>query len=205
MQRVFDPRTGALMYKAPNPEAFGFDWEPLKSAVADMDRLAGDLERTVAKIRELHDAQRDAETKDRQAFATAIKEGKKDPGTKHADKRAADIRNAERRREALKVAITEQAAAITTTIDEHRSEWQQQVGSRIPKAQDRLSRAVAEVEAARGELQGLHGLVDWLTKPDQSYAPKDAAKNTNVIVKGGINRQGGEPTLASIRREAESA
>lgn len=205
MQRVFDPRTGALQYKAPNPEAFGFDWPVLKAAVADMDRLAGDLEQTVAKIRELHDSQRDAEASDRQAFAAAIKEGKKDPGTKNADKLAADIRNAERRREALKVAITEQAAAITATIDEYRSEWRSEVSDRLPAAQDRLEAAVREVEAARAEIQGLRGLADWLQEPAKPYSPQAAAKNTNVIVQGVVNRRGQEPTLASIREEARSA
>lgn len=205
MQRVFDPRSGGLQYKAPNPEAFGFDWPALKAAVADMDRLAGDLDRTVAKIRELHDAQRDAEAKDRQAFAAAIKEGKKDPGTKHADKLAAEIHNAARRREALKVAITEQAAAITATIDQHRNEWRSEVEERLPASQDRLEAAVREVENARAEIQGLRSLADWLQEPTKPYSPQAAAKNTNTVIRGGINRQSGEPTLASIREEARSA
>ena len=203
--RVFDPRTKDVTYDVPNVEGLGFDWPELEKAVEDFNRLKVDLDRTVAKVRELTEARRGAEDKDQRALAAAIREGKDDPGEQHVAKIDADIRNAERRRDALRFAIQEQAAVITATIDEHRSEWQHEVGSRIPKAQDRLSRAVAEVEAARGELRGLHGLSDWLQKPDESYAPKDAAKNTNVVIQGGINRQGAEPTLTSIREEARSA
>lgn len=205
MQRIFDPRTGALNWRAPNPEELGFEWPALKATVADMDRLAGDLEETVAKVRELHDSKRDAERKDQEAYAAAIRDGKTDPGEKHAAKVDADIRNAERRRDALRIAIQEQAATITATIDEHRDTWRTEVSDRLPATQDRLSRAVAEVEAARAELQRLNGLADWLQEPRRTYAPKEAAKNTSTVIMGGINRQGGEPTLASIRREAESA
>lgn len=205
MQRIFDPRTKDVQYSVPNVEALGFDWPELKAAVESFNHLREDLDRTVAKVRELTEARRGAEDQDQRALATAIREGKDDPGEKHTAKIDAEIRNAERRRDALRLAIQEQAAVITSVIDEHRSSWRSEVEEKLPATQDRLSRAVAEVEAARGELQGLHGLSDWLQEPGKAYAPKDAAKNTNVIIQGGITRQGGEPTLASIREEARSA
>ncbi len=205
MQRVFDPRTKAVTYDVPNVEGLGFDWPALKATTEDFDRLRRDYDRTVQKIRELFNAQRDAEAKDNQALAAALREGRQDPGTKHSDKLAADLKNAERRRDGLQLALQEQAAVITARINEHRSAWRSEVSDRLPAAQNRLEAAVREVEAARGELQGLNGLVDWLQEPSKPYAPQEAAKNTTVVIQGGINRQDQEATLSSIRREAESA
>ncbi len=108
--QVFDRRTKAVTYDVPDVEALGFDWPDLKAATEDFDRLRKDLDRTVAKVRELHEARRDTEGKDQRALAAAIREGKEDPGEKHTAKVDAELRQAERRRDALRIALQEQAA-----------------------------------------------------------------------------------------------
>lgn len=201
-RRVFDPRSGALQYKAPDPGEF--DWPELRAAVADMDRLAEDHRKTAAKVRELDDSKREAEEKDRQAFAESLRSGAKDPGSKNAEKLEAEIVQATRRRDALKVALGEQAKAIDAVIAEHRAEWRQEVGAEIPETRARLEVAVREVESLRGELAKLGELQSWLAEPG-AQASQQAAKNTNVYVQGGIQPRGREATLASILQEARGA
>lgn len=187
--RVFDPRTKAVTYDTPDVEALGFDWPELKAAVEDFNRLKADLERTASKVRELNESRQGAEDQDQRALAAAIREGKADPGEQHTAKVDAEIRNAERRRDALRLAIQEQAAAITSVIDEHRSKWRSEVSDRLPATQDRLEAAEREVAATRSELEGLHGLAEWLREPSKPYTPKEASPNTTVVIQGGIHRQ----------------
>jgi DNA repair exonuclease SbcCD ATPase subunit len=201
--QVFDSRTKSVNYST--PDVSGFDWPKLEKVTKDFDRLKADYERTVQTVRELFDSQRSAAEKDNQALAAALREGRADPGTKHADKLAADLKLSERRRDALQLALEQQARTIADTIDTHRGAWQGEVRERIPAAQQELEEAVRRVERARSQLTHLRGLDAWLQKPDQSYTPREAAKNTTLLIKGGINRQGQEPTLASIREEARGA
>lgn len=203
--QVFEPRTGQVRYNAPDVEELGFEWPALKAAVAALDRLAEDYRDTGHKIRELHDSRREAEGKDREAFAAAIQDGKKDPGTKHVDELEKALDAATRRRDALKVAIEQQARTVAETIGEHRSEWRSEVTDRLPAATTRLEVAVQEVEDARAELHRLRGLEAWLETPGEPYKPGAAAKNTTTVIRGGINRRGQEPTLSAIREEARSA
>lgn len=178
---MFDSRTGRFNHQAPDLKGLGLEWPELAKISAEIDRLGEDFEQTTAKHRELNESRRDAEDKDNAAFAEALRTGKGDPGRKHTDKLEAELAAATRRREALRVALSDLDREKRRVVAENRGKWRAEVERKIPASQSRLRDAVANVRSARSDLQALQALQVWLSEPGRTFKP-GASESTSVVM-----------------------
>lgn len=165
--------TGRYDFKRPGLD--GYDWPALSEIVERVESYGADLAETTRRVKELENSRRDAERKDTAAFAEAIQSGRKDPGTPNADELQVEIRDATRRREALRVALQGLGPELLSVIEEGRSAWLPQVQDGLSGATERLEEARQAMRRAEAELSRHRELIAWLEDP-QDYRPGQASK-----------------------------
>jgi hypothetical protein len=170
---IFNRLTGYLDLKIPNLE--GFDWTELKDKVEDIRRLGTDFTEAGRKVRELTDNRPKAKRDDTAAYAEAIKAGKKDPGTKHADELEQQIEAVSRRREALRVVVEDRARELLALVERGRGEWANEAQASMGAAEERLEEAHAEVKRAEAEVLRHKRVLAFLEDPE-NYRPNRVAK-----------------------------
>lgn len=170
---MFNSMTGNFAFEAPDLD--GYDWSALHEIVSRITRYGDDYRTTSQTLRELSGTRHIAERKDTAAFAEAIQSGKKDPGTPNADKLEAEIGDLERRKGALRVALSNLESELLDTIEAGRGEWLPQVKDGLGGAERALEEARQAVAAAEAERARHLELIAWLTDP-QDYRPGKASK-----------------------------
>lgn len=170
---IFNRYTGSYDFQRPDTD--GYDWSALEEIAGRVESYGADLTATTRRLKELTEARREAERKDTAAFAEAIQAGGKDPGTPNADKLEREIRDAERRRDALKVALQGLGPELLSTIEQGRGEWLPQVQDGLSEATERLEEARQAMRRAEAEVARHKELIAWLEDPE-NYKPGKASK-----------------------------
>lgn len=165
--------TGRYDFKRPGLD--GYDWPALSEIVERVESYGADLAETTRRVKELENSRRDAERKDTAAFAEAIQAGRKDPGTPHADELQVEIRDATRRRDALRVALQGLGPELLSVIEEGRAAWLSEVQEGLSEATERLEEARQAMKRAEAEQARHRELIAWLEDP-QDYRPGQASK-----------------------------
>lgn len=144
------------------------DWPPLQKAVATYDRLREEQNVTQRRVYDLTQELERSREKDRQTYAKAIAAGKDDPGTPAEDKTRGEHHDAQRRLEALGLAVENAERALVDVVDEHRENWTDEAGGEVEQARQEFANAVEAVAAAAEKLAERRGALRWLRKfPDE--------------------------------------
>lgn len=203
---IFSRYTGGYDFQRPDLE--GYDWPELRDVVARIERLGGELTEATRTARELADSRREAERKDTAAFAEAIQAGRKDPGEVHTTKLEAQIRRAERRRDALRVALQDLGPEVLSVIEEGRADWLPEVREGLSEATERLEEARRAMQRAEVEQARHRELIAWLEDPE-GYKPGKASKVRGVTQAPkarppAFSVMGGRPSSAGASPPAKS-
>jgi hypothetical protein len=170
---MFNRLTGHFDLDIPNLE--GFDWPELEEKVADIRRLNADFAEAGRKVRELTDNRPKAKREDTVEYAAAIKDGGKDPGTKHADALEKQIEAVSRRRDALRVVLRDRANELMALIERGRDEWANEAGASLSATEEQLEEARAAVERTEAEVLRHRQILAFLENPEE-YRPNKVAK-----------------------------
>ncbi len=142
----------------------------------------------IAAERELEQARKT----DEEAFATALRAGKRDPGRQHEIKATEKRDEADRQVRGVTAAVRQQEREVVQVVAAHREQWQQQAAEQTAKARQQVLDAVDAVRVARERLAGALELERWLHEFPRKfdYTPQRLKINQ---------------TLEAITREATGA
>ena len=161
-------------------------WPQLDAEAANLTRLHTELREAQDAAGNAKQAQRAAVEKDRRALAKAMREGKPEPKESAVAKADAALAAAERRREALQLAVDEQEDRILALVEENRDVWAADVDRAQEKVRERQRRALDEIRAAANDAADVGRLRAFLERPDG----KGAAATWNPHVSGLVGRSG---------------
>ncbi len=136
----------------------------LRSTAGELDRLAGEREAAVAE--------------DRRRLGRAIRQDKAEPDDSAVQKVDGKIQAANRRREAIELAIEVLEREILALVERNQGRWQRDVDDRVARARTDLAKQLEEYVAARRALMeelALAGFVrHFLVKPQKAWIATDA-------------------------------
>ncbi len=208
---MFNKYTGQLEYSSPDFKKLSLNWPPLVEIDAQIRKLGEDFSQTEAETGRLAQGRGEAQDADRQAYASALRSGDKDPGSKHTDKLERSLEAARRKAEALRLALQDLDTERRTLIDKHREEWRSEVEDRLPEAREDLRAALSRMQATRSHLHQLQGVVAWLAEPAKPFEPSTAPpRNTSHVIGVATTQQVApsvqvDAALAAIASEAAEA
>ena len=107
---------------------------------------------------------------DRDAYAAAIRAGRKDPGQLKTSKATEKVEAKRREVEALEAAATDAHNELVKEIEQHREAWSAKVAERIDERRAAVRSAIDAVVAANQALRDDLALSSWLDGfPDARY------------------------------------
>lgn len=163
-----------------------------QQAADEVRRLEAERHKAVAERGRLERARNGAVEADREAYAAALRGGKKeggDPGTPATEKADKAIAAAHRREEALATAAGQTRAELAEVIKAERSELERVAAERVAEARERFRSALEGLVAEQRGLSEALGFSGWLAGfPETTYAP---AKHTPAV--RGIATLSGDP------------
>lgn len=168
-------------------------WEPLNEAAAEYDGLLAERSTLYARRQELDRQLRDAQGRDREAWADAMETkgtAAARPGTKHTDRVRKEIEEAEERMSALDILIRRKQAAIVALVETNRDGWLADNAEAMASDYRIYADAITEAAAARQRLDQRRGLTDWLTRFNVEAVYR--SRTTRVAGLVGAN---GEPVI----------
>jgi len=168
------------------------NWPPLQKAVAQYERLREEQNVTQARVYDLARELEDAREKDRQAYAKAIAAGEGDPGTPAEGKTQDELHNAQRRLEALALAVKNAEQALAAVVEANRDKWAGEASDEAEQARQELADAVEKLAAANERHAERRALVAWL-----SGFPEQASIRVVAPPIRGLPRPSGEAYFVS--------
>jgi hypothetical protein len=136
-------------------------WKPDRQAQEAIEKAAGAHVKAREDLAALESQLGAAERNDELALGRALLAGKPEPASTAAKVRE-EIADQQRRIKALERAHEEARNELTATIEENRQPWQREAIKETSKAKTRYESALAELEAARGNLSAAVGLSGWV-------------------------------------------
>jgi chromosome segregation ATPase len=170
---MFNRLTGHFDLQIPSLQ--GFDWPELEEKAAEIQKLDADFAEAGRTLRELRDDRPKAKRDDTAAYAEAIKAGKKDPGTKAADRLEAQIEAVSRRRDALRVVLGDRANELLALVVKERDGCLAEANTSLSVAEEGLEEARAAVQGAEAEVLRHKQILAFLEDPE-GYRPNKVAK-----------------------------
>lgn len=137
-------------------------WKPFRQAQERIEKAAGAHAKARQDLAPLEAQLGAAERNDELALSRALLDGKDEP-TPTAAKVRGEISAQQRRVKALKRAYGEAQAELGATIEDNRSAWSREAIRETSRARTRYESALAELEAARGNLSAAVGLSGWVS------------------------------------------
>ena len=161
-----------------------------QQAADEVRRLEAERHKAVTERGRLERARNGAVEADREAYAAALRGGKKeDPGTSATEKADKAIAAARRRDEALATAAGQTRAELAEVIRAERSELERVAEENVEQARERFRSALEGLVAEQRGLSEALGFSGWLAGfPETIYAP---AKHTPAV--RGIATLSGDP------------
>jgi len=144
---------------------------PVREAVEKHGELLTEYQTTVRRRQALERTRQQAVLADRNAYATAIAEGKEDPGQPATRERDAEITETARREEALEVAVTRAREAELEAIARAAPKLRAHARKTAEKERRALLEAIDQVAEHRLRLAEAVELENWTaTAPQEGYA-----------------------------------
>ena len=161
-----------------------------QQAADEIRRLEAERHKAVTERGRLERARNGAVEADREAYAAALRGGKKeDPGTSATEKADKATAAARRREEALATAAGQGRAELAEVIRAERSELERVAEENVEQARERFRSALEGLVAEQRGLSEALGFSGWLAGfPETIYAP---AKHTPAV--RGIATLSGDP------------
>jgi hypothetical protein len=205
---------------------------PPDSPFPDLDLLRDELERLREELRRAGIAI-DARGEDRAAAerldlrdqAAAVREGKRDPGTKRQDKVDKEKEEWEHKFAAIQEAIRQVTDEVVALVEERREDWKEAAESASSAAREAYLEALAQAVTANAAVREANALLRWVsTFPDMKSwkapqgltglrSPAGDPYTTNVILDGLIeeaslaphyDRYGGRPSPVPVLTHEEA-
>jgi hypothetical protein len=144
-----------------------------------------------------------AAQRDKQAYASALSEGKPRPAKREEEKVAAELADTELRAEALKLAIDSALDERAKLLAENHPLWRRAAMKELSRAKTRYEGAIEELAAARDGLSDEAALVAWLDSGSSAAAATDLLGGRT-----GADARGRAPvnfsrTIEELRADAE--
>lgn len=135
----------------PAPELIEVD--PIRAAFEKHAAANERFRNARSALGELEDTLRDAEARDRDAYADAIERGRRDPGTQHADAHQLKIAEARRYCDATALVRQRTFAELRDTVNEHQAAWVEAAEGKYRDAFSEYTDAVAAMRQKYDDLQ----------------------------------------------------
>lgn len=139
------------------------DAAELRKALADVARLRAELAKASADVQATQRAVEAAANADRAAYAQALRLGKPDPGTPESERAAAKLADANRRHDALRLAVLDSESEATALVADNRAAFQAQLAEEREKAAATARERLSALVASRRHIADLDTFAAWLT------------------------------------------
>ena len=173
----------------------------IRQAADAHERLVTEHAAVRARHYDLVNSRWQAAERDRDAYATAIADGKDDPGQEHTRQHDAQITDAARREEALEVAVSRARQTFVAAVERRKEPVLASARDREEKERVALLEAVEQVAEHLHKLAEARHLKTWVEKVSEEgharWRPGDGGHLPGV--KGGPS---GEPVLVGQVVEA---
>jgi len=165
----------------------------IRQAADAHERLVAEHAAVRARHYDLVNSRWQAAERDRDAYATAIADGKDDPGQEHTRRHDAQITDAARREEALEVAVARARQTLVEAVERRKGSVLASAAEREEKERAALLAAVEQVAAHRHKLAEARHLKTWVEKvADEGHARWRPGLGGHLP---GIQGPSGEPVL----------
>jgi seryl-tRNA synthetase len=181
-------------------------WEEFEKVSKAYRELAQERQVTSRRVGALVNDRERAIHQDRDALARAIREGKPDPGNKKIEQIEKETEACRRRVEALELALDDAESEIMDVLDEHRSEWAEEVRAEVLEAQAAYAEAVEAVAAARHKVSMKFSLLFWI----EGFPDTQTSYRVRGSYVGKLKAQNGDPyifdqVVEALREDAQPA
>ena len=167
------------------------EWEELERVRVALEDLKKERRVTATRLSSLSGERERAISKDRDALAQAIREGKSDPGDKSVEKVEKEIQACNRRIEALDVALEDTERDLIAVVDEHREEWAPEVEGALEGARQEYGEAIEALARAYAKVTSTYALLRWVKLfPEQEMSYRVRGMKVNAL-----RGQHGDPYL----------
>jgi hypothetical protein len=135
---------------------------------------------STGRLTDLRQSKRDAESADRRAYASALSDGKDDPGTPRTDAATAAIADEERKVSALEVAVRDAYAAVVEAVNDERDALLARAERLLDAQRSQYRDALDSFEHAHRALAETTSLRLWLRRFPDGQPVKAAGQLVNV-------------------------
>jgi len=123
--------------------------DSIRPIAVEYAKLGEEYQATARRRPELEQERRNAELLDNQAYADALREGRRDPGPVNVRQVEAEQVAVRRRRDALALAIDSAYADLVAAIQRERAAWRKQLEGEFGDARAKYGEAVEALAATR--------------------------------------------------------
>jgi hypothetical protein len=195
--------------RIPRLREFNVDVPAIEDKRKEINEASREMKMAESLVVRLESQREHAKSLDIVAGLDAKRNGKKDPGDKHADKLDRDLSAAKRERDILTALVRELEAEAATLLTEHATEIQAGLFEAAAKANTEQLAALAAVRRSRSQRMGLQQSLTGVGEYVEVPAPPEITGNgvdTTWIMTHGLYRPPNEEeiteVLAWLRAEA---
>jgi len=169
--------------------------EKAQAAADELRRLQAEKQQAGTERVRLERARNGAVEADREAYAAALRGGKKeDPGTSATEKADKAIAKARRREEALGTACGQARAEFDAVVSDHLDELQRIAEERVSESRVSFGRVLESLVEEHRKLAIAIGLAGWLKAFPQGRAPGKFAPRLSALA----DRSGETPSFEQV-------
>lgn len=172
-----------------------------------LDEKVQKLGRDLAEAREVVDVltteKAAAAQRDKQAYASALSEGKARPSNREEERVAAELADTELRAEALKLAIDSALDERAQLLAANHPLWRRSAMKELSRARQRYEDAISELETSRDSLSDEAALVAWLDSGSTAAAATDLLGGRTGADASGRAPVNFSRTIQELRRDCE--
>jgi hypothetical protein len=172
-----------------------------------LDEKVQKLGRDLAEAREVVDVltteKAAAAQRDKQAYASALSEGKARPSKREEERVAAELADTELRAEALKLAIDSALDERAQLLAANHPLWRRSAMKELSRARQRYEDAISELETSRDSLSDEAALVAWLDSGSTAAAATDLLGGRTGADASGRAPVNFSRTIQELRRDCE--
>ena len=166
-----------------------------QAAADELRRLQAEKQQAGTERVRLERARNGAVEADREAYAAALRGGKKeDPGTSATEKADKAIAKARRREEALGTACGQARAEFDAVVSDHLDELQRIAEERVSESRVSFGRVLESLVEEHRRLALAIGLAGWLKAFPQGRAPGKFAPRLSALA----DRSGETPSFEQV-------
>lgn len=157
-------------------------WEELERVRIEWEGLKKERRVTATRLSSLAGERERAITKDRDALASAIREGKSDPGDESVEKVEKEIQACNRMIEALDVALEDAERDLIAVVDQYRDDWAEEVEGAFEGVRQEYGEAVEALASAYRKVVSTYALLRWVKLfPDQEMSYRVRGMTVNAL------------------------